>query len=88
MLYHIPQAKRLARAAHVPLGYLFLSKPPQGSLPIPDFRVRGDTPPSEPSPDLLETVYAMQRRQMWVRDELLENGAEPLRFVGALIWLQ
>ena len=79
----MPQAERLARAARVPLGYLFLSRPPDESLPIPDFRVRGDAPPSGPSPDLLETVYAMQRRQMWMRDELLENGAEPLHFVGA-----
>ena len=79
----MPQAERLARAAHVPLGYLFLSRPPDESLPIPDFRVRGDTPPSHPSPDLLETVYAMQRRQMWMRDELVENWAEPLVFIGA-----
>ncbi len=78
----MPQAERLARTARVPLGYLFLSRPPDESLPIPDFRVRGDTPPSDPSPDLLETVYAMQRRQMWMRDELIENGAEPLGFVG------
>ena len=79
----MPQAERLARAAHVPFGYLFLSRPPDESLPIPDFRIRGDTPPSDPSPDLLETVYAMQRRQMWMHDELVENGAEPLEFVGA-----
>ena len=78
----MPQAERLARAAHVPLGYLFLSSPPDESLPIPDFRVRGDTPSSDPSPDLLETVYAMQRRQMWMRDELIESGAEPLGFIG------
>ena len=78
----MPQAERLARAARVPLGYLFLSRPPDESLPIPDFRVRGDTPPSDPSPDLLETVYAMQRRQMWMRDELIESGAEPLGFIG------
>ena len=79
----MPQAERLARAAHVPFGYLFLSRPPDESLPIPDFRIRGDTPPSDPSPDLLETVYAMQRRQMWMHDELVENGAEPLEFIGA-----
>ena len=78
----MPQAERLARAARLPLGYLFLSRPPDESLPIPDFRVRGDTPQSHPSPDLLETVYAMQRRQMWMRDELIENGAEPLAFIG------
>ena len=79
----MPQAERLARATHVPLGHLFLSSPPDESLPIPDFRIRGDEPPSRPSPDLLETVYAMQRRQMWMRDDLIENGADPLSFIGA-----
>ena len=24
----------------------------------------------------------MQRRQMWMREELIENGAEPLGFIG------
>ena len=79
----MPQAERLARATHTPFGHLFLSNPPDESLPIPDFRARGDAPPSRPSPDLLETIYSMQRRQAWMREELVESGAEPLEFVGA-----
>ena len=31
----------------------------------------------------METVYAMQRRQDWMRDDLIEFGADPLGFVGA-----
>ena len=77
------QAERLARATHTPFGYLFLSKPPDESLPIPDFRARDDAPPLRPSPDLLETVYSMQRRQAWMREELIEGGAGTLNFVGA-----
>ena len=79
----MPQAERLAKATHTPFGYLFMSGPPEESLPIPDLRVRSDDMPSRPSPDLLETVYAMQRRQAWMREELIESGAEPLGFVGA-----
>ena len=81
----MPQAERLAKATHTPFGYLFMSGPPDESLPIPDFRARGDDSdsPSRPSPDLLETVYAMQRRQAWMREQLIDDGAEPLGFVGA-----
>jgi len=78
----IAQADKLADRTYTPLGYLYLSKPPDESLPIRDFRTRGDGPPKRPSPDLLDTVYQMQRRQDWMRDDLIEGGADPLEFVG------
>lgn len=78
------QADRLADRTHTPVGFLYLSKPPEDNLPIPDFRTRrADALAPRPSPDLLETVYAMQRRQAWMREDLIEGGAEPLGFVGA-----
>lgn len=79
----IAQADKLAAKTYTPLGYLYLSEPPDESLPIRDFRTRGDSPPKRPSPDLLDTVYQMQRRQGWMRDDLIEGGADPLEFVGA-----
>ena len=79
----VAQADRLAERTHTPLGLLYLSKPPEDKLPIPDFRTRHfDASPLRVSLDLLETVYAMQRRQDWMRDDLIESGAEPLEFVG------
>ncbi len=79
----IAQADRLAERTYTPLGYLYLSKPPEESLPIRDFRTRGDALPRRPSPNLLDTIYQMQRRQDWMRDDLIEGGADPLEFVGA-----
>ena len=79
----IAQADRLAARTYTPLGYLYLSKPPAEPLPIRDFRTPGDDPPKRPSPNLLDTVYQMQRRQAWMRDDLIEGGADPLEFVGA-----
>lgn len=76
-------AERLAAATHSPLGFLFLSFPPEEPLPITDFRTRGGQAPQRVSVDLLQTVYAMQRRSAWLRDELIENGAEPVKLVGA-----
>ena len=80
----VAQADRLSERTHTPLGLLYLSEPPDDKLPIPDFRTRHThAVPLHPSLDLLETVYAMQRRQDWMRDDLIEIGAEPLAFVGA-----
>ncbi len=77
------QLEAFARTVHVPFGYLFLSEPPDESLPIVDFRTVADTASARPSPDLLDTLYAMQRRQAWLREHLVENDAEPLIFSGS-----
>ena len=77
------QVRRLSQRTHTPEGYLFLDEPADDSLPIADFRTVGDHPPVRPSPDLLDTIYQMQRRQDWMREELLIDEANPLEFVGA-----
>ena len=75
------QLEAFAKATHTPFGYLFLREPPEEPLPIPDLRTVKDRPP-RPSPDLLDTIYAMQRRQDWLREERIEDEADPLEFVG------
>lgn len=77
----LKQIDAFARATHTPLGFLYLPEPPQEPLPIPDFRTVKQRP-ARPSADLLDTIYAMQRRQDWLREERLEGEAEPLEFVG------
>jgi Zn-dependent peptidase ImmA (M78 family) len=77
------QLEDFARATHVPFGYFFLPEPPEERLPIPDLRTIRNQAISHPSPDLLETIHAMQRRQAWLREELIEGEAEPLDFVGS-----
>jgi Zn-dependent peptidase ImmA (M78 family)/transcriptional regulator with XRE-family HTH domain len=76
------QLEAFAKATHTPFGFLFLPEPPEEPLPIPDFRTVKDRP-ARPSPDLLDTIYAMQRRQDWLREERLEDEADPLEFVGS-----
>ena len=77
------QLQTFASKTRTPLGYFFLSKPPEETLPIPDYRTVGDRGVTRPSPNLLATVYAMQRRQDWMREYLIEQGAEPLPFIGS-----
>lgn len=78
------QLEQYAKRTWTPFGYFFLPQPPEEKLPIPDFRTVGDRHFRKPSPNLLETVYAMQRRQDWLRDYLIEEGDEPLAFVGSV----
>lgn len=77
------QLEQLARTTSTPFGYLLLRNPPEERLPIPHFRTLDDGHSRTYSPDLLETVYTMQRRQEWLRDYLLGEGEEPLPFVGS-----
>ena len=79
----LKQLEAFARAVHVPFGYLFLPDPPEERLPISDFRTVSDATKAKASPDLIDTLYAMQRRQAWLREYLVENDAEPLAFVAS-----
>ena len=76
------QMEALAQHTYTPIGYLFLKKPLAERLSIPDFRTVGDHAVGGPSPDLLETLQTMQRRQDWMRNELIEQGQEPLPFIA------
>jgi Zn-dependent peptidase ImmA (M78 family) len=77
------QLEDLAKKTLTPLGYFFLPEPPEDKLPIPDFRTVKDEPLRRPSPNLLETVQMMQRRQGWMREFLIEQGEKPLPFMGS-----
>lgn len=77
------QLEEFAKATSVPFGYFFLTQPPDEKIPIPHFRTLTQQSEEPISPDLLETIYTMQRRQAWMRDYLVEQGHEPLPFVGS-----
>ena len=80
------QLQEFAKAVHIPVGYLYLSKPPQEELPIPDFRTNFRTVSGvrikRPTPDLLDTLYACQERQAWYRDYARQAWNQDLDFVG------
>ena len=79
----LKQAEALARALHVPVGYLFLSKPPEEAIPIADFRTFAGHAFTRPSPNLLDMIYACQERQSWYRDFARVAGEPDLDFVGS-----
>ena len=52
----LKQLESFAKAAHAPVGYLFLQQPPVEPIPIPDFRTVGSRRVSRP------------QRQSWYKD--------------------
>ena len=79
----LKQLEAFARAVHVPVGYLFLMKPPDEPVPIPDFRTIAGQPVTRPSPNLLDTIYICQERQSWYRDFARVAQQPGLGYVGS-----
>lgn len=78
------QLEKLANLTHTPFGFLFLPEPPDEPTPVPDYRtVTGKSRGDWISPNLLETIYAMQDRQDWLRESLIEEGMDPVPFVSS-----
>ncbi len=77
------QLEDYALATYTPVGFLFLTEPPEEKLPIPDFRTFGDKPILTPTPDLLDTIYACEQRQDWYRSYAEDHGAESVELVGS-----
>lgn len=76
------QIQKLANATHVPLGYLYLSQPPQEPLPIADFQTLDGEPAGAISPELRESIESVQRKQQWYREYRIELGEGPLAWTG------
>lgn len=76
------QAQSIANATHVPFGYLFLSKPPQEELPIPDLRTVANKQHNDASVDMKDVIKQVLIKQQWYKDYLIKLEEQPLRFVG------
>lgn len=77
----VNQLDKLAKAIHIPFGYFFLEQLPKEEYPIPHYRTK-TTVEFTPSSELWDTIDAVQRRQLWAKDLLLELGHEKLPFAN------
>jgi Zn-dependent peptidase ImmA (M78 family) len=80
----LKQLEAFAKATHVPMGYLFLPRPPEERIPIPDLRTVAGRGREQPSPNLLDTIYLCQQRQVWYRDYTRAMGDRRQGFVGSV----
>lgn len=79
----LKQLEEFANATATPLGYFFLQQPPVEQLPIPHYRTLDDSISEKASPDLIETLYTMQRRQDFMRDYYEKYIGDSLSFVDS-----
>lgn len=79
----LKQLESFAHSTHVPLGYLFLSEPPEEELPVEDMRTLANREVRTPSANLLDTIYQCQSRQDWYREYLESHEAPEVGFVGS-----
>ena len=63
---------------------MFLAEPPTETLPLPDFRTVAGARVRRPTPNLLETLYICQLRQLWYQELARSTGQVPLGFVGSV----
>ncbi len=83
----LKQLENFAKSTRTPFGFLFLKKPPTEKLPIPFYRTNNNEQQEvvqSVSPELRDTIYLMQRRQLWMKEHLVEIGAEPLPYVNSV----
>ncbi|MFL2044028.1 ImmA/IrrE family metallo-endopeptidase [Weissella hellenica] len=77
----LAQLKKFASALHVPFGHLFLKQVPKTQPVSLAFRTV-ENRPAQMSGGLKKVIGIMQTRQDWMRDELIEDGANPLEIIG------
>jgi len=76
------QAKKLAKAFHVPFGYFFLPAPPKEKIDIPDLRTVGGRVRPDFSLEFIDLYHGILRKQEWFREHRLQEGIRPLSFIG------
>jgi Zn-dependent peptidase ImmA (M78 family) len=78
------QIESLSKVTHIPLGYFFLTKPPEEHLDLLEFRTIDSVELQNPSRDLIDTVRQMENIQEWMRDYIISSMGEKVSFVGSL----
>jgi Zn-dependent peptidase ImmA (M78 family) len=76
------QAQNVADTLNIPLGYLFLSTPPDILVPIADFRTLPGITSAEISPNLQDVIDDALRKRDWYREWRQKEGLPSFEFVG------
>jgi len=74
------QAKQLAKILGIPFGYLYLEKPPEEKLPVPDFRTIKNQKPI--SNNLRNLLLYLEQKQLFLEEFFKNENYEELSFIG------
>lgn len=75
------EAQNFAELTHISFGFLYLDKPPEENLPIPDRRTIGSRD-VDVSLELRETLNDIMIKVDWYKEYIIENGIGPVDLVG------
>lgn len=78
------QLENLSRKLHIPFGYLLLNSPPKEKVELLEFRTIESEKIKKPSRELIDTIYDMEMKMDWMREELIRLGNEPMPFVNSI----
>ncbi|APT83820.1 ImmA/IrrE family metallo-endopeptidase [Corynebacterium aquilae] len=78
----LPQAKKIAEAARLPLGRLLLPVPTPDEIAIPDFRTVRNARIHSIGANLREVIQTAEQRLGWYAEYAAESGIEPPEVLG------
>ena len=79
----IAQARKASEVYRRPLAVFYLPEPPKDFRTLRDFRTLPNNNLREYSSELALLIRTAEYRQEWTREHLLDEGEEPLSFVGS-----
>ncbi|WP_066646338.1 ImmA/IrrE family metallo-endopeptidase [Christensenella timonensis] len=80
----IKQIEKLSMKTHIPFGYFFLKTPPEEKIELLEYRTIQNDIVNQPSRELVDTIYDMERRQEWMKEYLIQQDESPLSFVHSV----
>ena len=78
------QIEKFSKKTNIPLGYFFLDTPPDEPVDLLEYRTVDSLQLSNPSRDLIDTIYEMENVQEWMKAYRQDSGFDPLPFVGSI----
>lgn len=78
------QIEDFSRKSNIPLGYFFLQTPPVEQIKLLEYRTIDSRQMTEPSRNLLDTIYEMEAVQEWMAEYRKDMGFDSVEYVGCL----
>ncbi|MFA5467560.1 MAG: ImmA/IrrE family metallo-endopeptidase [Sphaerochaetaceae bacterium] len=78
------EIQKMSQKTHIPLGYFFLTKPPEEKIELLKYRTIASEEFEKPSRELVDTITNMEQIVEWTSTHLQTENSEPNPIVGEL----